>query len=104
MSAVAFDTLKLARKLEESGFSPQQAAGASAALAEAVTADLATKADITQLENRIARLDDRMDSRFAHVDARFAELEQRMTIKLGTMILVGVGVLAALHYLPVPHP
>ena len=34
MNALTFDTLKLARKLEAAGFSPEQAAGASAALAE----------------------------------------------------------------------
>jgi hypothetical protein len=33
MNALTFDTLKLARKLEAAGFYPEQAAGASAALA-----------------------------------------------------------------------
>ncbi|MEI8397393.1 MAG: hypothetical protein WCF85_21960 [Rhodospirillaceae bacterium] len=36
MSAVPFDTLKLARKLQQSGFSPEQAAGAAEAMAEAM--------------------------------------------------------------------
>jgi polyhydroxyalkanoate synthesis regulator phasin len=47
MNAVPFDTLKLARGLEEAGMPPQMAAGTVAALAEAMgSADLATKADV----------------------------------------------------------
>jgi len=49
MSAVAFDTLKLATKLEKAGFSPEQAKGASAALAESLDgSSLATKSDINE--------------------------------------------------------
>ena len=48
--AVAFDTLKLARKLEAAGFEHQQAADVSEAMAEAFTiAEVATKADIDRL-------------------------------------------------------
>jgi len=47
MNAVPFDTLKLARGLEEAGMSPQMAAGTVEALAEAMgSAELATKADV----------------------------------------------------------
>ena len=51
MSAVAFDTLKLARKLRESAqMSQEQAEGVSDALAEAMSgAELATKPDIREL-------------------------------------------------------
>jgi hypothetical protein len=50
MNAVPFDTLKLARGLEEAGMPPQMAAGTVAALAEAMgSAELATKADIAAL-------------------------------------------------------
>ena len=45
MSAVAFDALKLATKLEKAGFSPEQAKGASAALDGS---SLATKSDIKE--------------------------------------------------------
>jgi hypothetical protein len=47
MNAVPFDTLKMAQRLEAAGFAAPQAAGASEALAEAVTgSDLATKRDL----------------------------------------------------------
>jgi hypothetical protein len=80
MSAVPFDTLKLAQQLEAGGFSPEQSRTAAAALAEAMsTAELATKADLHALE-------------------------QRLIIQIGGMFIVAVGVLlAALRYLP-PHP
>ena len=47
MNAVPFDTLKLAQRLEAAGLAAPVAAGASEALAEAMSgADLATKADV----------------------------------------------------------
>jgi 2-phosphoglycerate kinase len=55
MLAVAFDTLKLARKLESAGMQPKQAQDMSAALAETLTewhsvGNLATKDDIQELK------------------------------------------------------
>jgi hypothetical protein len=82
MTGVAFDTLKLARRLrEQAGFTPEHAEAASEALAEAIGgAELATKADLR-------------------------ELEQRLTIKFGSMLIVAVGILvAALRFFPGPHP
>jgi hypothetical protein len=86
MTGVAFDTLKLARRLrEQAGFTAEHAKAAAEALAEAIGgADLATKSD-TQMALR--------------------DLEQRLTIKFGGMLIVAVGIiLAALRYLPAPHP
>ncbi|HEV7996868.1 MAG TPA: hypothetical protein VGP52_11480 [Stellaceae bacterium] len=82
MTGVAFDTLKLARRLrEQAGFTPEHAEAASEALAEAIGgAELATKADLR-------------------------ELEQRLTIKFGSVLIVAVGILlAALRFFPGPHP
>jgi len=67
--AMPFDTLKLARRLEAAGFPAQQAGDMAEAIAEAVS-QLATKADLR-------------------------DLEQRMIIKLGGMIVVAVGVILA---------
>jgi len=81
MTGVAFDTLKLARRLRDSaGFTPEHAEAAAEALAEAIGgAELATKVDLR-------------------------DLEQRLIIKLGGMMIVAVGiVLAALRFLPPAH-
>jgi hypothetical protein len=83
MSSVPFDTLKFVERLEAGGFTPAQAKAAAQAFAEASSQELATKSDIAKLESSIQLL------------------EQKMTIKLGGLIVVAVGVLlAAIRYLP----
>ena len=67
--AMPFDALKLARRLEGAGFPAQQAGDMSEAIAEAIAA-LATKTDLETLE-------------------------RKMTIKLGGMMVVAVGVILA---------
>lgn len=83
MAAAPFDTLKLAERLQAGGFTRDQAHAAASALTEVATgAELVTK---TFLEDRLV------------------VLEQRLTIRLGGMLVVAVGViLAAIRYLP-PH-
>ncbi|MBL8698439.1 MAG: DUF1640 domain-containing protein [Alphaproteobacteria bacterium] len=81
MSNVAFDTLKLAKRLEEVGFAPNQAAATSSAIADAMSdliANLATKTDIVLLRRDMA------------------EIELRMTVKLGAMLAAAVGITAGL--------
>ena len=91
MSVVPFDTLKLAGRLEGGGFTAEQARTAASALAEAMTgAELATKSDLDVLKNDLKN--------------DIVQLEQRMTIRLGGMLVVAVGILiAAIRYLP-SHP
>jgi|APTNR8051073442_1049403.scaffolds.fasta_scaffold86536_1 hypothetical protein len=52
MGSIAFDTLKLARKLEAAGFPPRQAADTTQALAESLgeISDLVTKVDLAATE------------------------------------------------------
>jgi len=103
MAAVPFDTLKLARRLESAGFPPQQAGDTAEALAEAMSgAELATKADLAAVEASL-----RAEIAAVRVELR-AEIEllrRDLTIRLGSMIVVAVGILlAAMRYLPPPHP
>jgi len=56
MSAVAFDTLKFAERLESGGFTPQQAKAAAQAFAEASADQLATKTDISVVRTDIEAL------------------------------------------------
>jgi ribosomal protein L29 len=55
MTTIAFDTLKLARKLEAAGFPQKQAADTTAALAESLgeVSGLATKADLAELRTEL---------------------------------------------------
>ena len=90
MSAIAFDTLKLARRLEAAGFSPGQAGGAAEALADTLREGLGERIETREyLDVRLA------DLKTDHAD-RIAEA------KLGQMrwtvgMLVGqTAVIAAL--------
>ncbi|KAF0146676.1 MAG: hypothetical protein FD153_23 [Rhodospirillaceae bacterium] len=93
---VAFDTLKLARKLEAAGFEYKQAADIAEALAEAmVTADLVTK---EHLDFRIdAVRADLRESEQRQIAAMQA-IELRLTLRLGGMIAVGIAILAAMKF------
>ncbi len=74
-----FDTLELARKLEEAGFSRQQAEGAAGALAGAFARqDLATKQDIRDLDHKVELL------------------RRDLTIRLGSMPAAAVVVMGVL--------
>jgi hypothetical protein len=54
MNAVPFDTLKVAQRMEAAGFAAPQAAGASVALAEAITgSDLATRSDLQATKSEL---------------------------------------------------
>ena len=76
---VAFDTLRAARRLrDEGGFDEKQAAILVDTLAEGMGETVASKGDIQSLEGALR------------------ELEQRMTIRLGGMMAVGLGIVVAL--------
>ena len=74
-----FDTLKLTRALREKAcFTHEQAEDLTDALSESFEERVATKQDTTNLK------------------AKLESLEQRLTIKLGGMLIVAVGVLPGL--------
>jgi hypothetical protein len=106
MSAVRFDTLKLADRLSAGGFTPEQGRTVSAALADAVGgADLVTKdhfdARLKLVDERFLRLEERMVATEKRLEERITSVENRITLRLGSMLVIGVGVLlAAIRYLP----
>jgi hypothetical protein len=65
-----------------------------------MTDTLATKQDISELETRMqagfaaAKRD--VQELEIRLDARFADLERRMTLRLGTMLVAGIGAVSAL--------
>lgn len=119
MSAVPFDALKLARKLEASGMGNAMAAGTAEALAEAMSgAELATKADVAvtnaavatlrvELKSDISNLRTELKTEIGSSRTEFKldlELLRRdIIIKLGSMLVISVGILlTAFRYFP--HP
>ena len=85
MTALTFDTLKYANTLKAAGFASAQAEAQAAALSDVLELnlkELATKGDLAALAQRM--------------DSSLVQLEQRMTIKLGSMMVVAIGIVAAL--------
>ncbi len=83
MATVTFDTLKFVETLKEAGVPETQAKAFSTAVQEShEAADLATKGDIADLRHEIDGLRHEMK-----------ELELRMTIKLGSIVIAGLGVM-----------
>ena len=76
MAAIPFDTLALARKLEQAGFPAGQAQDTAAAQADVMgTAQLVTQ---------------------NFLELKLRDLEQRLIIKLGAMIVASVVAVATL--------
>ena len=111
--AVAFDTLKAATRLQnEAGFNEKQARVLVATLAEGIGENLATKEDMAMLRSEmavlrsematkedLAALRSEMTAEMAVLRGEMRELEQRMTVRLGTMLAAAVGIIVALDKL-----
>jgi hypothetical protein len=75
MTTLLFDTLKLAEQLEAAGFSPQQAKGAAAALAQSISEQAVTR---------------------EYLDLRLAELKADLLKWVISLLLGQTAVIAAL--------
>ncbi|MFZ2300376.1 MAG: hypothetical protein WAW10_00735 [Gallionella sp.] len=85
MSAITFDTLKFANRLKAAGVPDKQAEAEAEVLAEALEVnlkDLSTKADLLAAK--------------VELQQEMKMLEQRLIIKLGALIAVAIGIVAAL--------
>jgi hypothetical protein len=92
MATITFDTLKFANKLKSAGVLPEHAEAEAQALADIFEVNLkevATREDIQLLKEDIKHLEERIDS-------KFIQLEQRMTIKLGALMVIAVSAVATL--------
>jgi hypothetical protein len=126
MLAVAFDTLKLARKLESAGMASKQAQDTSAALSETYTewlslGNVATREDVQKLEaavredmhevraeiagvrSEMGKLEAKLDAKIDNVEARLeAKIEAKKTEILYWMVGQTIVLLGALfgliHY------
>ena len=115
MTAIAFDTLKFAKRLKEGGFTDQQAETLAQAEAEFIEQNLSTKRDLKELEVALKRdfkelevalkrdieelrggVKRDIDELRADLKRDMKEMEYRMTIKLGAMSVVAVGAMATL--------
>ena len=87
---VAFDTLRAARRLrDEAGFDERQAGVLVDTFAEGMTETLATKSDVDSLRSDLGKTETKLQG-------QMRELEQRMTIRLGAMMVGAVALIVAL--------
>jgi hypothetical protein len=89
MTTMTFDTLKFANKLKAVGVPSAHAEAEAEALAEVFDVNLreiATHEDMKRLEEKLSE----------RLTTGLAQLEQRMTIKLGTLMVIAVGATASL--------
>ena len=82
MSTVAFDTHAFVKELTRVGMPEEQAEVLAQSQATLIDEKLATKQDLKELEMNLRR--------------EMKELELRLTVRLGSMMVVAVGVAAAL--------
>jgi len=85
MAAVAFDTLKCARRLIEAGYTDKQAEVQAEIMAEAFVYNMDTLVTTDYLDARFAEQEARIDTRFAQqdvkIDARFSEQDARFDVR-----------------------
>ena len=116
MSALAFDTHAAVKKLQQAGFTEQQAEAQTTLLLDVITGEVATKRDIEtvrldlenvradlkrdieavklDVENVRAELKRDIETLRADMKHDMKELELRLTIKLGAMLALAVGAVA----------
>ncbi len=116
------DTLKTARDLRAAGLPQEQAEAVAQAIHEAHLSELgnlATKADLLAVKADLqamktglqadlqavkAGLQAELQAVKAELKSEIEILRRDLTIKLGAMLMVAVGILlAAIRYLPAPH-
>ncbi|MDO9049816.1 MAG: DUF1640 domain-containing protein [Methylobacter sp.] len=89
MAAITFDTLKYANRLKSAGVPDKQAEAEAEALSEALEVNLKELVTKEDLHREIESLRREMHSGFIQV-------EQRLVIKLGGLMALSIGIVAAL--------
>ncbi len=112
---MALDTHKLVKRFKEAGFTEVQAETLAEAGVELLETHLATRQDLeaakgelkseigkvrVDLENKIENvrvdLENKIDKLRIDLENKIERLEYRMTIKLGSLMVIAVGVVATL--------
>ena len=102
-----FDTLEYTEELEAAGVLPAQAKAHARALLKIIDSNLATKTDIAKIEQTIKELETSLNQKIKELDtslkhdiellrAEIKAMEQRLTIRLGGMLIIGIGAVATM--------
>jgi hypothetical protein len=86
------DTLKYARRLEGAGIAREHAEAHATVMTEMILTEVATKQDIELAIAPLAREIERLRDEIGRV-------QDRMTIRLGAIVVIGIGALTAIQRL-----
>jgi hypothetical protein len=96
----AFDTLGYAKRLRDAGVAQAQAEAHAEAARDFVMAELVTKTDLqafsAHVDAKLENTDAKLDAKLKNMDARLDTLSLRLTVRLGAMRAVGIGILATI--------
>jgi hypothetical protein len=102
--AFAFDTLSYSRFLRERGVSQEHAEAHAEAARQFIMAELVTKQDLLavrqDLQSMAGQFDAKLNNLSLHFDTKLENLSLRLTVRLGVLLVAGIGALAALIKLP----
>ena len=111
MPALAFDTHAYVKKLRDAGVPEAQAEIQLEAIVAILEKRIATKEDLdlqkveiqrdikeldVKLETGLRELDVKLESQIAGVKRDIKELEMRLLIRLGALLMIGIGAVATL--------
>jgi hypothetical protein len=105
--AYTFDSLGYAKRLRDGGVPQDQAEVHAEAARDFIMAELATKADVLavrtdllateqRLQNSITELQTELRTSVRELYTRIDTQTLHLTVRLGTMLVVGIGALAAI--------
>jgi polyhydroxyalkanoate synthesis regulator phasin len=95
-----FNAIKYTEELKRAGFTPDQADTSMRVLIDVMNENFATKHDVSELSAKIDsvknELNSKIDSSVQRLDSKIDALEYKLTIKLGTITTIAIGVTATL--------
>ncbi|RAI45137.1 hypothetical protein [Rhodoplanes roseus] len=100
----AFDTLGYSKRLRDGGVAPEQAEAHAEAARDFIMVELVTKADLAAAVDRIdgtidglrSEMELRFDGLRRDVDAKIEKLSLQLTVRLGALMVAGLGALAVI--------
>ncbi len=93
---MSIDTLAVARRLESAKLPREQAEAIAAVIHDSESTTLANLATRAELQNGLDRLSKEIETLRRETNADLRPLEQRMTIKLGMMLVGAIAVMTTL--------
>jgi hypothetical protein len=94
--AYTFDSLGYAKKLRDGGVPRDQAEIHAEAARDFIMAELATKADVLAVRADLLATEQKLQTSIEKLDTKIDTQTLRLTVRLGTIVVVGLGALATI--------